>query len=269
MDGLLPKAWRRRYQGSAVQDFFGTLGALDFGNQILLFGTGLLLSVLPIVILLSAYATHRIDSDISHYMSLNQAGTQDVSRLFTSRQVSFNGSVLIALLMSLAGTVAVALSIQGIYEKVFGHEHARGPWNVLRCFAWVACGGALLIADDALAKQLERLPGGLVLEGLETFISLALFFWWTMHFLLRGRESWRRLRPAAVATAICWIGFGVFSSFYFSGSVVSDYQLYGSIGIVFDIVTWFIAAGAVITLGAAAGAVWERRRRPAPVANTA
>jgi uncharacterized BrkB/YihY/UPF0761 family membrane protein len=45
--------------------------------------------------------------------------------------------------------------------------------------------------------------------------------------------------------------------------------LYGSIGIVFDIVTWFIAAGAVITLGAATGAVWERRRRPAPAAGAA
>jgi membrane protein len=269
MDGLLPMAWRRRYEGSAVQEFFGTLGALDFGNQVILFGSGLLLSVLPIVILLSAYATHRIDNDISHYMSLNQTGTAAVSTLFTSRQVSFNASVLIALLMSLAGTVAVAMSIQGVYEKVFDHEHVRGPRNVLRCFAWVVCGGALLSADDAIAKPLERLPGGLVLEGLETFVSLALFFWWTMHFLLCGRESWRRLRPAAVATAICWIGFGVFSSFYFSGSVVSDYQLYGSIGIVFDIVTWFIAAGAVITLGAAAGAVWERRRKPAPIANTA
>ena len=73
--------------------------------------------------------------------------------------------------------------------------------------------------------------------------------------MLAGRESWRRLCPAATATALFWIGFGVFSSFYFSESIVSDAKLYGSIGIVFDIVTWFIAVGAVITLGAAAGVV--------------
>ena len=47
-------ACRSRYEGSAVQEFFSHLRALDFGNQIILFGAALLLSVLPIVILLSA-----------------------------------------------------------------------------------------------------------------------------------------------------------------------------------------------------------------------
>lgn len=255
------KAWRGWYEGSAAQEFLGHLGALNFGNQVILFGASLLLSVLPIVILLSAFATHRIDVDIARNMSLNQKGAQDISGLFTSAHVSFNVSVLIALLMALGGTIGMALSVQEIYEKAFGHEHVRDAMNVVRCFTWIVCGGALLIAEDAISKLLERAPDGLVIEGMASFASLALFFWWTMHFLLAGRESWQRLRPAAIATALFWIGFGVFSSFYFSGSVVSDDQLYGPIGIVFDILTWFIAFGAVITLGAVAGVVWDRRRR--------
>jgi membrane protein len=257
-------ACRSRYEGSAAQEFFRRLRALDFGDQIILFGAALLLSVLPIVILLSAFATTRIDDDIARNMSLNQKGSQDISRLFTAAHVSFNISILIALLTSLAGTIALGISIQGIYEKVFGHEHVRGALNVLRCFSWVACVGALLIADAAISKPLDHVPAGSVLQGLVHFVSLTVFFWWTMHFLLAGRESWRRLRPAAIATALFWIGFGVFSSFYFSGSIVSDDQLYGPIGIVFDIVTWFIAVGAVITLGAVAGVVWETRRRRSP-----
>ena len=257
-------ACRSRYEGSAVQEFFSHLGALDFGNQIVLFGAALLLSVLPIVILLSAFATTRVDDDIARNMSLNQKGSQDISRLFTSAHVSFNISILIALLMSLAGTIAVGISIQEIYEKVFGHEHVRGAFNVLRCLIWVACVGALLIADAAISKPLEHIPGGSVVLGSVDFVSLTVFFWWTMHFLLAGREPWRRLRPAAIATALFWIGFGVFSSFYFSESIVSDGKLYGSIGIVFDIVSWFIAVGAVITLGAVTGLVWETRRRRSP-----
>ena len=253
--------WRSRYAGSALQEFFSQLKALDFANQIILFGAALLLSVLPIVILLSAFATTRIDDDIARNMSLDRAGARDISRLFTSAHVSFNIGILIALLISLAGTVALGISIQQIYEKAFGHEHARGALNVFRCFSWVACVGALLIADAAISKPIEHAPAGLVLAGLVDFAFLAVFFWWTMHFLLAGRESWRRLRPAAIATALLWIGFGVFSSFYFSGSIVSDSKLYGPIGIVFDLVTWFIAVGAVITLGAVAGVVWERRRR--------
>jgi hypothetical protein len=125
--------WRSRYEGSAVQEFFSQLKALDFGNQIVLFGAALLLSVLPVVILLSAFATSRIDDDIARNMGLNGQASQDIRRLFTSAQVSFNISIMITLLMSLTGTVAVAISIQQVYEKVFGQKHARGVLNVLRC----------------------------------------------------------------------------------------------------------------------------------------
>jgi membrane protein len=253
--------WRRRYEGSAAQDFARHLSALDFGNQIVLFGASLLLSVLPIVILLSAFATTRIDDDIARNMSLNAKASQDISTLFTAAHVSFNISVLLALILSFAGTVGAALSIQQIYEKAFGHDHVHGVRGVLRCLTWVACVGGLVIADGVIRKPIEHSPGGSVVIRVLDFAFLTLFFWWTMHFLLAGREPWQRLRAAAVATALFSIGFGVFSSFYFSGSIISDDRLYGPIGIVFDVVTWFIAVGAVITLGAVTGVVWEARRR--------
>jgi membrane protein len=78
--------------------------------------------------------------------------------------------------------------------------------------------------------------------------------------LLAGRVPWSRVLPSAVATAVFWIGLGVFASFYFSATVTSDSKLYGAIGVVFTLVTWFIAIGAVITLGAVVGVVWQDRR---------
>jgi membrane protein len=92
-------------------------------------------------------------------------------------------------------------------------------------------------------------------------VGYAHFFWWTVHFLLGGQRSWRRLFPAAVFTAVFWIGLGFFASVYFSSSLVSDSHLYGTIGVVFTLVSWFVAMGAVITLGAVAGAVWNERRQ--------
>ena len=45
-------------------------------------------------------------------------------------------------------------------------------------------------------------------------------------------------------------------------------MMYGVIGVVFTLVTWFIAIGAVIVLGASCGAVWQARlgrpREPGP-----
>jgi membrane protein len=55
-------------------------------------------------------------------------------------------------------------------------------------------------------------------------------------------------------------GLGVFSQFYFSSTIISDSRTYGAIDAVFSILTWFIAIGAVIILGAVAGVVWEDRR---------
>jgi membrane protein len=86
------------------------------------------------------------------------------------------------------------------------------------------------------------------------------FFWWTMHFLLAGRVPWRRLLPAAIATGVFYAGLGVISEFYFSSTIISDSRTYGAIGAVFGILTWFVAIGAVLILGAVAGAVWEDRR---------
>jgi membrane protein len=47
---------------------------------------------------------------------------------------------------------------------------------------------------------------------------------------------------------------------YFSSAIISDSRLYGTIGVVFTLLTWFIAIGAVIVLGAVAGATWDQRK---------
>jgi membrane protein len=117
----------------------------------------------------------------------------------------------------------------------------------------------VLIADGAIDTTLRR-DAGSVVFGLVEFVLFTLFFWWSIHFLLAGRESWRAVRPAAIATAIFWVGLGVFAAFYFSTTIVDDSKTYGTIGVTFTLVTWFIAIGAVISLGAVVGAVWQKRR---------
>ena len=149
-----------------------------------------------------------------------------------------------------------------IYERSFDQVHAKGARNLLRCFVWIAGLAGLLILDGTVSGPLRNRPAGSMVLGLVDFIGLTLFFWWSIHFLLAGRESWTRTLPAAVATALFWIGLGVFSSIYFSSTIVSDSRLYGTIGVVFTLVTRFIALGAVLTLGAVAGVVWRNRRSP-------
>jgi len=251
-------AARGRFQGSSAQIFLQQLGALDFIEAITLFGAALLISVLPFVILLSSLANHRIDTDLSRHIGLNRQGALIVSQLFRSSPAHSAAAVATALIFAAAGTMAVASSLQVIYERVFGQSH-RGWKDVLRFATWAGVLFGFLVVDSIISDHVHPVAGPAG-QGLVTYIGVTVFFWWTMHFLLAGRVSWRRLWRPAVLTALLWIGLELFSSVYFSSSIIDDSRLYGTIGVVFSLMVWFIAIGAVVVLGAAAGATWDQRK---------
>ena len=64
------------------------------------------------------------------------------------------------------------------------------------------------------------------------------------------------------------IGLGLFAAVYFSSAIISDSRLYGTIGVVFTLLTWFIAIGAVIVPGAVGGATWDQRKSRSGRTNT-
>ena len=74
---------------------------------------------------------------------------------------------------------------------------------------------------------------------------------------------WRRVIGPTLVTALPWLGLAFFSSAYFSSVLIDDSKTYGTIGVVFTLLTWFILIGSVIVLGAVCGAVWQRRREGA------
>lgn len=254
--------WRARYEGSAAQDAIKSLGEVEFGNWIILFGASFLLSVLPLIILLSAFANSRVDDDISTRLGLNREGAHIIDALFTSSHAGVSFGVLVSLALSLAGTIAVARSIQRLYQQIFHHADVRGWPNVLRCLVWAVAAASEVYVDALISRPLRDLPAGRIFLGLGNLLIATALFWWGLHFLLRGRESWRRLFPAALATGVFWVGLGAIASLYFSSTLVSDSHLYGSIGVIFTLVTWFIAMGAVIILGAVAGHTIVSRREP-------
>ena len=250
---------RDRFEGSLAQDFVRQLRVLDFANQAMLFGAGLLVSLLPFIILLSAFASHRVNDDISLRLGLDRRAAGIMDHLFTSSPASLNAATATSLVFLIAGMLAVASSLQQIYEKVFHQDH-RGMRDLYRLVIWIAVLGLAVVSESVAERPTSSAPGGGWLAPLVTVAIMTPFFWWTMHFLLAGRVSWRRLLPSAIITGALYGGLGVFSRFYFSETIISDSRTYGTIGAVFSIMTWLIAIGAVIILGAVAGAVGEDRR---------
>jgi membrane protein len=259
-----PRRWaaamQARYQGSLAQSFAVELQTLDFTQQIILLGAGLLVSLLPFLILLSAFASQRIDDDIALRLGLNQRASGIVSHLLTSSPAVLNVATLTSLLFVAAGTLAVASSVQQIYEKAFRQDH-RGMRDAYRLAIWTVALCVTVTLESVIGRPVRDAPGGVVLAELVTFAVMTLFFWWTMHFLLAGRVPWRKLRLSAIATGAFYVGLGIFSKFYFSSTIISDSRTYGTIGAIFGILTWLIAIAAVIILGAVTGVVWDSRTK--------
>ena len=205
-----------------------------------------------------AFASQRVDDDISLRMGLDRRAAGIVDHLFTSAPASLNAATVTSLVFVTAGLLAVASSLQQIYEKVF-HQAHRGLRDLFRLLAWIVV-SCLAVAFDSVAERPVSSAAGGWLAPLVTVAIMTPFVWWTMHFLLAGRVPWRRLLPSAIITGVFFGGLGVFSKFYFSETIVSDSKTYGTVGAIFGILTWFIAIGAVIILGAVAGVVWEDRR---------
>ncbi len=179
-----------------------------------------------------AFASQRVDDDISLRMGLDRRPAGIVDHLFTSSPASLNAATVTSLVFVTAGLLAVASSLQQVYEKVF-HQAHRGLRDLFRLLAWIVV-LCLAVAFDSVAERpMSSAAGGGWLAPLVTIAIMTPLVWWTMHFLLAGRVPWRRLLPSAIITGVFFGGLGIFSKFYFSETIISDSKTYGTIGAIF------------------------------------
>lgn len=239
-----------RYRGSAVERFFAQLNELDFVDLILIFAASLLLSVLPLVILMASFAGHRIDTDITRHIGLNRQGAQIMSQLFRSSPSHPVSATVVGILVAVLGSLSVAGTVQSMFERVFRVSRKKNP---VRQLVWLAVVLAVLVAESAIYTQLKGTGAENLVAGTIAFLGTIAVGWWSMHFLLAGRVPWRQLLPSALGVAVLWIFLELFADLYFSSTIVSDSRTYGTIGVVFSLMTWFIAVGAVVVLGTVLG----------------
>ena len=153
--------------------------------------------------------------------------------------------------------LAGANAVQKLYEQIFDLD-SRGARDMLRRLIWAGLVVGWIFLGDLAGPTVRA--GGPVLVGIVILVAFTGFWWFAMRFLLGGRITWRRLFPCAVATGLCWLGMVAVFSATFSGMVISSYDRYGPIGVVFDLLSYILAVGVVIILGAVTGLVWQDRR---------
>lgn len=212
----------------------------------------------PFLILLAAAAGQDVGDVLAGWLGLNEEAARAVAGLFRPAAGSDTLTLVSAVLL-IAGVAAVAGSLQGWYQFLFD---VRPRWwrDLGVQLAWLAA----LVAYGAVQVRAGAALPSPVLRGLSGFV-LALFFWWgTMWLLLAGQVAWRFLLPAALATDIGWTGLGLFSSRYFSATIVANDQKYGPVGVVMVILSWLVAVGVVVHLGAVVGRMYAEHRAARP-----
>jgi hypothetical protein len=137
-------------------------------------------ALLPFLILLSAFASNRVDDDISLRPGLDRQASGIMTHLFTSSPATLNVAIATSLLFVTAGTLAMAGSLQQIYEKVFHQDH-RGLGGLYRLLIWLAVLCLTAVLDTLIGRPARNASDGAVLAMLVTFAIWTPFFWWTMH----------------------------------------------------------------------------------------
>lgn len=263
-EGVVPRirhradAATKRLSGTTAGHLWERLNAIDFINKAMLFAAVSLLCVLPFMIVVSALAGRTAVSGLSRRLGLNHQASLELGHLFTSSTATSNAVTGTAYVFFILGGIAGATAVQDLYERAFDLE-SRGMKDILRRLLWVGVViGAGFVAAWA-GPWLHR-SGGPVLISLSGLVTFILFWWFTMWLLLAGRIGWRELFPSAVATGVCWLGMQVVFSFFFSSDLINDNKKYGSIGTIFALMSYLIAIGVVIILGALCGVVWRERK---------
>ena len=154
------------------------------------------------------------------------------------------------------GTMAWVSVVQELYLRIFRVD-PRGVRDLPRKLIWVGLVVGWFFLSGLAGPSVRA--GGPTVFGIVVLVAFTGFWWFAMRFLLAGRIPWRRLFPSAVATGLCWLGMVAVFSATFSGMVISSDDRYGPIGIVFDLLSYMLAIGVVIILGAVAGIVWQER----------
>jgi len=179
-------------------------------------------------------------------LGLTPQATSDLQQLFPTTTTVSSASTWFSVMLTVVLTVRWPLALQRGYELVWDLPH-RGIRTLWRSLAWLA-GFLALVGVVVLVGPVD---GGLVLV-LGTPLAMA-WAWWTQYLLLGGRVAWMRLLPGAIVVGIGLVGLRVAAPLVLSPQITAQYRQFGPLGIVFVILSWFVAFGVVMLGGALVG----------------
>jgi len=227
------------------------------------------LATAPLVVAISAVTRRLAHRDVSFYITrflgLRGQSAQYVQHLFGRSAASVSTvDLLVGMVVSIFFAATVATVQQRGFEMIWTLPRVAGARSYVRQVLWAPALAAFCVAVLIAARVGRWFDDHVVQVG--TWAGVALqagitfgFFWWTQHWLLRGRVRWRSLVPGAVAVSLFLVATVQISRAVLPSQIDWQVHAYGEIGAVFMLSIWFMAASVITFLGVLVGALLAER----------
>ena len=254
------RAWRSRLEPTVAGRVWKQLSELRVANSSLEFAAVFTLGFIPFLKVLSV----ALGSDLARAVVIRGGfgakAAHDVAMLFTHGPAAPTRLSILDLILAILGGAAISQMLQAWYAKIFRAKIHR--WNAwARRAEWLAGVSGFVMLQVVIGRSVQPFGGHIAAAGAQFLLAVG-FWWWSLHCLLTGQISWRRLFPAGLATGVCYTGLGVYIAYVMSSSIVSNEAMFGPIGAVFTLMTAEIGLAVALQLGAAVGAAIGRGRDP-------
>jgi len=236
------------------------LARVEVVNRAMILAAQALLTLVPLLIVLSAYLPHglagAIVSRTQEVVGLRGSGTASLRRVLTAPQQQVRSQTgVIGLLIVLASSVSFARALQAMYEKVWEQPRATGLSAQRQCLVWLVGWLAYALLVASTARMLGVGPGWSPLRLVVQSAVGTLLWLWTARMLLLGAVPWSRLWPGALLTGVASAVLSEGSRLVMPRYVAQSVDQYGPMGLVFALASWLIAFATMLVVCAVAGRV--------------
>ncbi len=260
---------RERFEASPAGRLQRRIVEVQLTKQALLLAALALMLVIPALITLAAVLPLGTEDGalggFALRLGLTPEATHDLQQLFPTRTTVRNASTWIGATLTVVLTVRWPMALQRAYEIVWGLPFG-GLRSLGRPLLWLA-GAVAVVGVAALVDPLLSGVAWLVaLLALGTPLVIG-WAWWTQYLLLGGRIPWRPLLPGAVVIGVGVVGLRLCADVVLSPAISIHYREYGPLGIVFVMLSWFVAFSVVLLGGAVVGHLFVVSRALTPAAS--
>ena len=253
----LGRAWVRWARSSFPGRVFARYTEISGYDRALALATQAFVALVPMVIVVVALVPEASRdtavSGLTERLQLSDAATSAIGELI-ARPPGASGSItVVGAALLVVSVVGFTRSLQRTYLAAWELPSLGLPgfgYGLLGAIALVAEVVALLF----VAPLFAALPGAVVLTALTRLVPSVLVWWPLQRLLLAGRVGWRALLPGAVASGVSQVVVMSVSGLYVADQIDQQAARFGLIGVAFVLVTWLIALGLLLVLGAVVGA---------------